>query len=368
MDTQKILFIAPGQGNGGIKSWANKLLKTFNNNDYELLHVGVAYRRATRGECGTLRRIVDGLLDLYDTRKAVKSQLNQNRSISIAHITTSGSLGTFSDYVLGKLCKRHGIKTIMHCHYGCISEDYAKKGPLGVLLRRTMRMFNQIWVLDSRSYRTLNGDPMLKGKVYITPNSIQVPTRFDVTPKEYTKIAFVGNLIPTKGLYELVEAVKQCSEKTILTIIGPGNDEVVSHIKQIAGNLLDKRIKLTGALPNEQAVEMINSMDIIALPTYYQSEAFPISILEAMSYGKMVISTPRAAIKDMLTALDGSVCGYLVREKSVEDIIDAINWCQNNPADADERCKKAYDKVYNSYSTNVIYNLYRNLYTKALSE
>ena len=34
---------------------------------------------------------------------------------------------------------------------------------------------------------------------------------------------------------------------------------------------------------------MIKSMDIIALPTYYPSEAFPISILEAMSYGKMVM-------------------------------------------------------------------------------
>ena len=81
---------------------------------------------------------------------------------------------------------------------------------------------------------------------------------------------------------------------------------------------------------------------MIALPTYYPSEAFPISILEAMSRGKMVISCPRAAIKDMLTAVDGKPCGILVREKSVDDIVDAIKWCQENRGKisgfADGRC------------------------------
>lgn len=368
METKKILFIAPGHGNGGIRSWAKKLLQSFNNDEYELIHVGSAYRRATKGGNKLIRRIIDGLLDLFDNRQTVKTKLKQHNDISLMHVTTSGSLGTLSDYVLGRLCKRKGLKTIMHCHYGCITEDYKKRGILGLFLRKTMYMYDQIWVLDSRSYKTLNEDPKLKGKVFITPNSIHVSSELDLAPKKYEKIAFVGNLIPTKGLYELVEAVKHCSENTILTIIGPGKDEVVSHIKQIAGELLDKRIKLIGQLPNEQAIEMIKSMDIIALPTYYPSEAFPISILEAMSYGKMVISTPRAAIKDMLTALDGTECGYLVREKSVEDIVEAIKWCQANPQMADERCKKAYDKVFTYYRTEVIYDLYRSLYAKALFE
>ena len=368
MSTKKILFVAPGHGNGGIRSWTKKMLKSFSNEEYELLHIGVACRRATRGDCGMARRIIDGLLDLADTRKAVRRALKQHENIVIMHKTTSGSLGTLSDFVLGRLCKRKGIKTIMHWRYGCIPEDYASKGPLGMLLRKTMRMYDQVWVLDSRSYNALNEDSKLKEKVFLTPNSIQVTHGLELEPKNYEKLAFVGNLIPTKGLFELVEAVKRCSEKTILTIIGPGDEGVVNHVKQLSGELIDKKIKLVGPLPNEQAVEMIKSMDIIALPTYYPSEAFPISILEAMSYGKMVISTPRAAIKDMLTAVDGTECGCLVREKSVEDIVNAIKWCQENPQIADERCKKAYDKAYTCYRTDVIYDSYRNLYAKALSE
>ena len=220
----------------------------------------------------------------------------------------------------------------------------------------------------TETYKVLDADSQLKGKVYITPNSIQVNQGLELAAKKYEKIAFVGNLIPTKGIYELVEAVKQCSENTTLTIVGPGDKTVISHIKQLAGELIDKRVKLIGSLPNEQAVEMIKSMDVVALPTYYPSEAFPISILEAMSYGKMVISTPRAAVKDMLTAVDGTECGYLVRERSVEDIVEAIKWCQQNKEMADERCAKAYEKVNSCYCTNIVYGLYRCLYRKAIMD
>ena len=34
MKKNKVLFIAPGHGNGGIRSWAKKLLQSFNNDEY----------------------------------------------------------------------------------------------------------------------------------------------------------------------------------------------------------------------------------------------------------------------------------------------------------------------------------------------
>lgn len=367
MKKNKVLFVAPGGGNGGIRSWAIGMLNTFNNEEYEFVHIGVAHRRSARNN-NYSKRIIDGLLDLRDTKRAIAISLKENRDISLMHITTSGGLGTFRDYVLAKYCKRHRIKTIMHCHYGCISEDYTRHGIKNYFLRKTMRLYDQIWVLDSRSERTLKSDPDLANKVFVTPNPIKVPIIDNIPNKSYKNVAFIGNLIPSKGIYELVEAITQCSEDTTLTIVGPGEESVVNHIREIAGDLIDNRVKFVGRLPNNEAIELMKTMDIIALPTYYVSEAFPISILEAMSNGKMVISTRRAAINDMLTALDGSECGYFVSEKSTNDIVDAIKWCQANSSLADERCRKAYQKVHSCYREDIIHNLYRSLYTKALSE
>ena len=67
------------------------------------------------------------------------------------HITTSGSLGTVRDYCLAKICIKHGIKTIMHCRYGCISQDLKAKFIWGYFFRKTLMLYNQIWVLDSYS-------------------------------------------------------------------------------------------------------------------------------------------------------------------------------------------------------------------------
>lgn len=363
---KKVLLVAPGYGNGGIRSWTKKILATFSNEEYDITHIKASRRTGSNPKTSGVKRIIDGLEDLYETYCDVKRAIKEDK-YEIMHTTTSGAFGTLRDYVLAKYCKTKGLKTIMHCRYGCIPEDYTKRNVMGWFLRKTMKSYDQVWVLDSRSEKVLKSDPELKNKVHLTPNSIQVPDSCNFKPKTYKNVAFVGNLIPTKGLYELVEAVVRSSDDTILNIVGPGDESVVQRIKEIASNKLDRNVKILGRLSNEEAVDFMKKMDIVALPTYYRSEAFPISIIEAMSLGKLVISTPRAAIKDMLTALDGTLCGILVEERSINDIVDAIKWCQDHTSEADNLCKKAYEKVYNSYRTNVIYNLYRSLYTKVLS-
>lgn len=362
---KKVLLVAPGNGNGGIRSWTIKFLKTFTDTDFEIVFEGsFSYRKSKNFE-STFYRIVDGIRDLSSLYFRVRKRL-LTKEVAIMHTTTSGSFGTIRDYVLMKLCHQHDVKCIMHCRYGCIKDDYERSSFLGYLLRKTFSEYDQIWVLDSHSGSFLKSVNELKDKVYVTPNSIEVTPIEEIPSKSYKTIGFIGNLVPTKGLFELVEAAKRLEGKVSLTIVGPGSGEVVNRIKEIAGTLYGESILYLGRLDNKDALPVMKGLDILALPTYYPSEGFPISILEAMSLGKMVISCDRAAIYDMLTARDGTPCGLIVKEKSVEAIVDAIKWCQNNIEDADNICRKAYDKVLNCYDTNVVYNLYRGLYRKSL--
>ena len=358
-----ILFIHPLCGNGGIKSWAEKFKNGFFGNEYQLIPINISKRRSTLGHEEGLMRFFDGMLDMMAVIKDVKKELKSHH-IDLMHITTSGNVGTFRDFVLVKICHKYNVPCILHCHYGCISKDFIAKGFWGRLLKKTLHLYDEIWVLDKKSETTLKSDLMLINKVFITPNSIEVPGSCDLTPKAYRKIAFVGNLIPEKGLLELVHAVADYKLEVELIIAGPGKEEVIDDIKQIAKDKFEDKIKYVGKLPNSEAIELIKSVDMIALPSYFESEAFPISIIEAMSYGKFVISTPRAAIPDMLTDMNGNQCGYLVREKSVEDIVNAIRWCQDNPKEADARCTKAFEKVTLCYKTEVVYKLYSELYNK----
>jgi hypothetical protein len=54
-------------------------------------------------------------------------------------------------------------------------------------------------------------------------------------------------------------------------------------VKSLAGDQIGKNVHIHGKLPNNEAVKFMHKVDIIDLPTYYFSEAIPISILEAMS-------------------------------------------------------------------------------------
>lgn len=361
----KIIGLFPLTGNGGIASWTKKFTKTFPDSEYQFTFVNVSPSKPRVGGWSEtlLIRTITGFTAMFRILKNLKCVMNKDQ-YDILHTTTSGNIGSFRDYRVAKLCKKFGVNSIMHCRYGCITEDIRSKGLIGRLLRRSMNEFDQIWVLDSRSYHTLKGIESLKDKVYLTPNSIDVTEEMNLTPKEYNKVAFIGNLYPTKGLFELVEACVRTNVQ--LDIIGPGSDKVVSLVKKLAGDKLNKTVFIHGKLPNNEAIKTMHDVDIVALPTYYPWEAFPISIIEAMSLTKMVISCPRAAVKDMLTDLDGNPCGMLVVPKSVDAIVDAIRWCQTHKEEADLMCQKAYDKVKACYSKEVVYDLYKSLYKKLI--
>ena len=208
--------------------------------------------------------------------------------------------------------------------------------------------------------------------------------------REYSQLYYEGALIENDNIHksfetlnnELIEATNRKIEAlkehkkglyTELMMDGKmeehlGQIEQTSQkrMKEIIGNDMGNRIKWYGRLNNDEAIAFMDKIDILALPTYMGAEAFPISILEAMSLGKLVISTKRAAIPDILTALDGSPCGILVKERSVEDIANAIDWCITNNSIADSICIKAYEKVYHCYRTDIVYNSYLENYKELL--
>lgn len=362
----EILLLCPLKGNGGIQSWSKKYLSNFPDNQFRLYPVDIAPNKPSTQFRG-IDSWIYGIRAFIRAFMNIRKALRKNPQIQIMHTTTSGRNGVLRDYYLGKYCKKRGLKIIMHCHFGSIEKLCLDKGWKGKYYHRNLALYDQIWVLDRHSENVLNSDIRLKDKVFLAPNPIDVPNTCNLQPKRYKRIGFVGNLIPSKGIFELIEAVLNLEDDNELVIAGAGKKENVEKILNIINENKKKNIKFLGKLPNQEAVRLIESLDILALPTYYWGEAFPISLLEAMGRGKLIISCSRAAIPDMLTSMDGSLCGILVPEKSPKAIADAIRWCQNHSEEADYMCRKAYEKVCCAYQKDVVYDIYRNNYNKAKS-
>lgn len=357
----KILFVAPTHGNGGITSWAANYRKSIPLG-FELINITVSKRRSQNVTSIWIKRLVDGILDMIDVLRGLKQAIKDNPEATILHLTISGNPGTIRDLKILKYARKHGLKCIIHCHFGSVWSDIKLDNYWGHLLREALSMGDQIWVLDNKSLSALENFEGTRGKAILNPNFLDVPDIVINNNKSFKKIAFVGNLFPTKGIFDLVKAISSMSGDTELHVVGPGEPNVIKTIESIAGTSLNKRIKIYGRLPNAEAVKLIEDMDIIALPTYYHGEAFPISILEAMSRGKMVISCDRGAIKDILTSDDGTPCGLIVQPQNPDDIVRTIVWCQDHKEEANNMCIRAYQKVYGSYRTEIIMKKYTDCY------
>ncbi len=355
-----IVLVAPLFGNGGIASWTKKFLKAFPNEDFNVYPISVV-RKPKKKYSSVIGRIFDGAMDMYYISKELM-KITKKIHVDVLHITSSASWGTYRDKMVAKFCQKHSIKCVLHYRYGNLPNDLNAEGHQKTLLLETMALYDNVWVLDRKTYNTLSCYPGLAGKIQLTPNSIEVNDVDKIPPKKYKNFLFMANVYPTKGVFEIIEAIKYVQHEVKLNIAGPATDEIIEKMKIASGDLWGNKIEYLGAYPNEKAVELLKNMDCLVLPSYYIGEAFPMSILEAMSYGKLVISTPRAAIPDMLTSLDGGRCGILVEERSVIQLTDAVNWCFSNPAEADKLCEKAYEKVKQCYSVDVVYKMYRNLY------
>lgn len=362
----KILGLFPLKGNGGIVSWAMNVINTFSDEEFQIIVVDTAPGKDFT-MCKGIVRLYYGAKAFIRIIKNAENIIKDNPDIRIMHITTSGGMGSLRDYIMVRLCQIKNIRCIMHCHFGASQELYQGKGIWSRLFRKNTELFDQIWVLDHYSEDFLWAIPSIRGKIQLTPNSINVPDAIEIKPSDYKKVGFIGNILPSKGIFELINAFKELSDDTHLYIAGVGSEADVKHMIKLAGSKTDQNIHFLGKLANKDAVKLIETLDIICLPTYMVAEAFPISILEAMSRGKLVISCPRAAIPDMLALKGGSLCGLLVPERNAHELAEAIKWCQSHPLEALEMRKKAYEKVKACYRKEVVYDIYRQNYRKLLN-
>ncbi|WP_076417734.1 glycosyltransferase [Colwellia sp. UCD-KL20] len=133
------------------------------------------------------------------------------------------------------------------------------------------------------------------------------------------RIIFVGSLIPTKGLNELVLAfaeVQKYHPDAILDIIGEGPlKESINQCTQ-AQNL---NINVHGSIPLNLVAEKVRASSLLVLPSY--REGVPNVLLEAFACGIPVVATTVGGIPEVVT----KDVGLLVESKNTVQLEKAIS-------------------------------------------
>lgn len=165
---------------------------------------------------------------------------------------------------------------------------------------------------------------------------------------------FLGNLIPEKGIFILVDACKILIERhyNFICSIAGGDSNFLSK-EQLEQKIqkygISDQVKVIGACYGNSKEELLNSVNVLVLPTMYSNECFPLVIVEAMQHSLPIISTSVGAIPDMITEGDN---GILIPENDPVVLADAMSKLIENPQLAYEMGSRGYTRFIRNYTMN----------------
>jgi len=156
----------------------------------------------------------------------------------------------------------------------------------------------------------------------INPRSFWFPNvRSDkikpILPRVFTKrFVFISHVCKGKGIDQILEASISADDSYTIDIYGP-----ITEKEYTPDHFIGYKAKYKGALKSDRVLEILNTYDVLLLPSYRSEEGYPGIIIEAYSLGIPVISTNLLAINEIC---ENGKEGILVEPKNSRQLTEAI--------------------------------------------
>lgn len=241
---------------------------------------------------------------------------------------------------------------IIHIHGNYLLKEYKRlRGLKKTLFKIIIRCAFKGIVLSKKLINNLT--PFIsEDRIFVLPNFFQKNLISEKKKKSFNtlKICFLSNLMKEKGIEVLLKALKKLERNDIeykATIAG----EIDKKNKQ---NLLQKIKKLrntkyVGVVTGNRKKNLLQESNIFILPTFYKTEGLPVSIIEAMATGNVIISTDHAAISDLV---QDKLNGFLVKKKSSDEITKVLIYLAKNLNQLKHFSENNIIKAKNNFSEN----------------
>jgi glycosyltransferase involved in cell wall biosynthesis len=228
------------------------------------------------------------------------------------------------------LAKFLNKKVVIHLHGNHLLNEYnslkgLKKQFFSFILKRTDNA-----IVLSSSLRN-NFEPFIATNKIFTlfnfyENNLFISNE-EFLKKEFTQVnlLFLSNFIEEKGINVLLEAIKKINNKGIsISVKIAGNKTHDNNIEMYLSEL--PFVEYCGVVKGATKKELLLWANVFCLPTFYKMEGQPISIIEAMATGNIILTTKHAGIPDICTEENALFC----KKNNPEDLMDKILFLINN--------------------------------------
>lgn len=286
-----------------------------------------------RGGMEKVNRFFKVIKNYWELYKKVKGQKYDH----LYMVASSSVAGHIRDWITILIAKKNVSSITAHIHSGNFG-DIFERGWHQLITRKITRYVDTYIflseTLSERVERYLSPkqiqivpnttDPAIRCSAKEVENKIQEKACLD----DFT-ITFLSNMIPSKGYWDLLNAVSLCNKEDRansfkVNFMGNWPDEKQLELfgSEVSKLMLENQVNILGPITDREKIRkyLLNS-DVFVLPTYYPVEAQPISIIEAMNAGTPIIATNHASIPDYV--INGEN-GYLVEKKDHQGIAAAL--------------------------------------------
>ncbi len=354
----EVLLCSPKGIPGGISQWTENVI------DFGVLHPGkvniswfyISENNKLETGLNPVTRLIRGLNVYLPFLSGLKKRLKKGH-YDVVHFSTSASISLIRDYLALRICKKAGVRTVLHLHYGRTAAVLQSNSWEKKLLIRCLHLSDTVIAMDRKSYEALINNGFTQTVYVPNPYSPQVEKLIQETPDikpEKNLIIFAGHVIPTKGVIELVEACKDIPDIK-LEIMGLCSDQMRSQLMDIAGDNSEKWLNIRGNCSHDQVIEAMKRCAVFVLPSYF--EGFPNVIIEAMACKTPILATSVGAIPEMLDIDGKEPCGIVIPPKDVNILKEKIRYILKNQVEARKMGENAHKRVSAQYSIPRIWDL-----------
>lgn len=275
--------------------------------------------------------------------------------------------------MLFKSLKKHGVKTIlwqgMYRDFGG-KIAHAMQIVYDALYSSVLNKYS-----DLKIAKTEAAKDYLIGKKYenvlVLPvgldevkaeRDMELDAKIETFKRQYPKLLlYIGAIEPRRNPDFLINLMDRINDPEVgMIIIGKGiSRESAQELVKQKG--LEKRIMMIEAIPNKNLISVYERADVFLLPTDY--EIYGMVVMEALTFGVPVVSTPEAGPAYLLSNNKFGICQPLNYEKWKH----AIYYYISRPSTYEEK-EARLAHVNNNFRWDIIAPKYYNIIQSLLNK
>jgi glycosyltransferase involved in cell wall biosynthesis len=314
MNTLHILMIGASlKQNGGIASVENLILKHAPP-EINIRHI------VTHDEGSILHRLIIFIKALGETLVQLSSE---RVNVVYIHLSDGGSI--LRKVIIAIISFAFHKPVIMHTHGAEFPKTYERLPQWAQ--QYLSKIFNQCnaFIVLSESWEKFYVDNcnLIPKKVFVLNNPTEVPKSIPQRANKEGKVTaiFCGRIGQRKGAFDLIRSFAQLptEQKQCSQLIIAGDGDLVEAQKLVENLSLKEQVTFLGWIDSAQREKLLAEADIFILPSYH--EGLPMAILEAMSWGLPIVSTPIGGIPEIVITNQN---GLLIPPGDVDRLTQAI--------------------------------------------